>query len=62
MFTTQPMLSEREWGLIMDLLKAENQNVEAEPTQTPRFPNEMEERRMLIKNLIQRLENRSIDH
>ena len=57
MLTTQPMLDDREWGLIMQLLEDERRDlpVEIRHTDTRSYSDALDERKMMVENLIQRL-------
>lgn len=62
MLTTQPMLSEREWELIMQLLESEHNDLPAERhhTDSYRYADALDERKMMIDDLIQRLRNQGV--
>lgn len=62
MLTTQPMLSEQEWGLIMQLLEHEHQDlpVERRHTDSRSYADALDERKMMIDDLIQRLRNQGV--
>ncbi len=58
----QPMLSEKEWGLVLELLRVEADELPAElhHTDSPQVAEELEERKKMVNNLIQRLQNRPL--
>jgi len=55
---TQPQLSEREWSLVLDLLKMEQRELPPEIHHSERGPyrDELQERKVTINDLVQRLE------
>ena len=64
MLTTQPMLDDKEWGLIMDLLEHERRDlpVELRHTDSRTYADALDERRTMIEDLIQRLRAQGVAH
>jgi hypothetical protein len=56
----QPALTGNEWGLVVELLERENDElpVEIHHTEAPKMRDDLHERAALVKNLLERL-NRS---
>ncbi len=57
MMTTQPMLQEQEWAIIMELLESEKRELpmELRHTDSKEYAEALEGRRHLIEGLIERL-------
>jgi hypothetical protein len=62
MVQSQPILEEREWSLIMQLLENERHElpVELRHTDQMEYANSLEERRVLVESLIERLRSQGI--
>jgi hypothetical protein len=62
MLTTQPMLSDREWSLVMQLLEAEQHElpVEMRHTDSRSYSDALDERRTMIEDLVQRLRSQGV--
>ena len=62
MVTTQPILNEREWTLVMELLEHERQElpIEMRHTDSRDYAQALDERRMIIDDLVQRLHAQGI--
>lgn len=62
MLTTQPMLSEQEWSLVMQLLEAERHElpVEMRHADSKSYKDALEERRTMVEDLVQRLHSQGI--
>lgn len=57
MLSTQPMLSDKEWALIVQLLESERRElpVEMRHTDSQTYAEALDDRRMLVTDLLQRL-------
>lgn len=57
MVATQPILSERDWDLILNLLEAERQQLptEVHHTHNREMAHELADRRILVEDLLGRL-------
>lgn len=58
----QPVLNDREWALIMQLLEVERQElpVELRHTDSRSYADALDERRALIETVIQRLRSQGV--
>lgn len=62
MIATQPVLTEKEWSLVLELLQLERGNlpVEIRHTDSPEYADQLDERRAIVTSLIDRLQAQGI--
>lgn len=63
MIATQPVLTEQEWSLVLELLLDERQDLPAERRRTDSldYAAQLDQRRQVVESLIERLRTQGVD-